>query len=121
MITRAYRLPCKKVIHTIGPVWAGGNKNEIKLLADCYKNSLRIARDYSEYVGPPKNPAFELGPGIRRIAFPSISTGIHGCPLKKAAYTAAHAIKCVFRKRFVLSCRQKNDQLELEAFFCAHA
>ena len=92
VITRAYRLPCKKVIHTKGPVWAGGNNNEIKLLADCYKNSLRIARDYPEYVGPPKNPAFELSPGIRRIAFPSISTGIHGCPLKKAAYTAAHAI-----------------------------
>ena len=92
VITEAYHLPCKKVIHTRGPVWAGGNHNEVKLLADCYKNSLRIARDYPEYVGPPKNPAFELGSGIRRIAFPSISTGIHGCPLKKSAYTAVHAI-----------------------------
>lgn len=92
VITKAHGLPCKRVIHTKGPVWAGGNHNEVKLLADCYKNSLRIARDYPYYVGPPKNPAIELGPGIRRIAFPSISTGIHGCPLNKAAYTAVHAI-----------------------------
>ena len=92
VITEAYHLPCKKVIHTKGPVWAGGNHNEFKLLADCYKNSLRSARDYHYYVGPHVNPCFEPGPGIRRIAFPSISTGIHGCPLKKAAYTAVHAI-----------------------------
>lgn len=99
IITRAYNLPCKRVIHTKGPIWAGGKNNEIKLLADCYKNSLRIARDYPYYVGPSINPAIELGPGIRRIAFPSISTGIHGCPLKKAAYTAVHAIYDILAER----------------------
>jgi O-acetyl-ADP-ribose deacetylase (regulator of RNase III) len=60
------------VIHTVGPVWAGGKKNEDHLLAICYRNALMAARDL----------------GIKTIAFPSISTGAYGFPLERAAEIA---------------------------------
>lgn len=78
-LTGAYRLPCKYVIHTVGPVWMGGLRNEPQLLADCYKNSLQTAVDN----------------GIRSVAFPSISTGVFGYPIEKAAQAAAAAV-CEF-------------------------
>ena len=59
-ITKAYNLPCDYVIHTVGPIWYGGNDQEEELLASCYYNSMKVALDH----------------GIRTIAFPSISTGI---------------------------------------------
>lgn len=68
-ITGAYKLPCKYVIHTVGPVWRGGSHREAELLANCYKNSLRVAADH----------------GIRRIAFPSVSTGVYSYPVDQAA------------------------------------
>ena len=68
-ITKGYNLPSKHVIHTVGPIWQGGNKNEEKLLRNCYKNSLRVAESNH----------------IKTIAFPSISTGIYRYPLAKAA------------------------------------
>lgn len=71
-ITKGYKLPSKYVIHTVGPVWHGGSENEDELLASCYGNSLRLAA---------KN-------GIKTIAFPSISTGAYGFPLKRAARIA---------------------------------
>ncbi len=71
-ITGAYDLPCGYVIHTVGPVWRGGKFREEELLAGCYKNSLQLAADYK----------------IRRIAFPSISTGAYGYPAEDAAMTA---------------------------------
>ena len=74
-ITKAYRLPCKYVIHTVGPVWHGGAYGEEELLASCYKNSLDLA----------------VQNGIRTIAFPSISTGVYGYPVEKAAKTAMTA------------------------------
>ncbi len=75
-ITGGYNLPAKYVIHTVGPVWSGGSKNEPELLADCYRSCLRIAKE--------KN--------LKSIAFPAISTGIYGFPKKKAAQIAVSTI-----------------------------
>lgn len=68
-ITRGYRLPAAWVIHTPGPIWHGGDRNEDCLLAACYRNSLELAGEY----------------GVRSIAFPSISTGVYGFPRDRAA------------------------------------
>lgn len=76
-ITKAYALPCKFVIHTPGPIWKGGEHREAELLANCYKNSLKLAVEN----------------GVRRIAFPSISTGIYGYPVQEAARVAVTAVK----------------------------
>ena len=76
-LTGAYDLPCKYVIHTVGPVWSGGNRREAELLANCYKNSLRVA----------------LENGIRSVAFPSISTGAYRFPLEKAAKIAVSTVR----------------------------
>ena len=75
-ITGAYDLPCRFVIHTVGPVWQGGENGEPELLRNCYLNSLRLASEH----------------GIRRIAFPSISTGVYGYPLQLAAREAVQAV-----------------------------
>ncbi|MGH2559908.1 MAG: O-acetyl-ADP-ribose deacetylase [Thermomicrobiales bacterium] len=73
-ITKGYRLPARWVIHTVGPVWRGGDEGEEELLARCYRNALALAA----------RPAYE----IRTIAFPSISTGAYGYPVEQAALVA---------------------------------
>jgi O-acetyl-ADP-ribose deacetylase (regulator of RNase III) len=81
-ITRGYNLPARWVIHTVGPVWRGGNKGEPELLAACYRNSLALAAD----------PVYE----IRTVAYPSISTGAYGYPLDRAARVAlAEISRCL--------------------------
>ena len=75
-ITRAYNLPCDYVIHTVGPIWYGGNNYEDKLLASCYYNSMKIAVEN----------------GIRTIAFPSISTGVYCFPVERAAKIAVDTV-----------------------------
>ncbi len=77
-ITGGYDLPARYVIHTVGPVWQGGEHGEEELLAACYENSLRLARARAD---------------IRSIAFPGISTGIFGFPLALAAPTAVAAVR----------------------------
>lgn len=76
-ITRGYNLPCDYVIHTVGPVWHGGRGKEPELLASCYFNSMKVAMDH----------------GIRTIAFPSISTGVYGYPVDRAAEVAVRTVK----------------------------
>ena len=80
-ITGAYDLPCEYVIHTVGPVWYGGEYNEAALLANCYRNSLRLAAEN----------------GIRTVAFPSISTGVYSYPVDQAAQIAVRTA-CEFVK-----------------------
>ncbi len=75
-ITNGWNLPCKYVIHTVGPVWLGGFLGERKLLRACYLNSLALAEKY----------------GCHSVAFPLISTGIFGYPKKKAIKVAVDAI-----------------------------
>ncbi|MBP3420969.1 MAG: O-acetyl-ADP-ribose deacetylase [Lachnospiraceae bacterium] len=75
-ITKAYKLPCDYVIHTVGPVWNGGKKNEEELLAACYYNSMQIA----------------LENGIRTIAFPSVATGVYRFPVDLAAKIAVRTV-----------------------------
>ena len=75
-ITKAYNLPCDYVIHTVGPIWNGGRNREEELLANCYFNSMKLARDN----------------GIRSIAFPSISTGAYSFPVVLAAKIAVRTV-----------------------------
>jgi len=92
-ITKGYNLPAKFVIHTVGPVWNGGNRNEDKLLESCYKNSLTLAEEN----------------GIKTIAFPAISTGVYGFPSDRAANIAVRTVK-----EFL----EKDDSLDKVIFIC---
>ena len=92
-VSKGDRLPAKYVIHTVGPVWAGGLKNEEKLLAGCYQNSLKAAEDLK----------------IKTIAFPSISTGAYGFPLERATEIALRETK-----KFL----QTNTTLTKVVFVC---
>lgn len=78
-LTGAYRLPCKHIIHTVGPIWRGGKARENELLAACYANSLALAMER----------------GIRTIAFPSISTGVYAFPVGRAAKIAVSTARSV--------------------------
>jgi len=71
-ITGGYRLPAKKVIHTVGPVWHGGDRGEDELLASCYRQSLALAKKHK----------------LATVAFPSISTGAYRFPLARACRIA---------------------------------
>ncbi|HEU5058400.1 MAG TPA: O-acetyl-ADP-ribose deacetylase [Kofleriaceae bacterium] len=75
-ITRGYRLPARHIIHTVGPVWRGGDRGEPALLASCYRSSLALAAKH----------------GFEAVAFPSISTGIYGYPLDHAAGVAVATV-----------------------------
>ena len=76
VITTGGDLPAKYVIHTVGPIWHGGELKEPELLANCYKNSLKLAVEN----------------GIKTISFPSISTGAYGYPIDQAAEVALKAV-----------------------------
>lgn len=75
-ITKGYLLPAKYVIHTVGPVWRGGNHNEPELLKQCYHNCLVLAKENN----------------IKSISFPSISTGAYGYPIEQASEIALNEI-----------------------------
>jgi O-acetyl-ADP-ribose deacetylase len=71
-ITPAFNLSARWIIHTVGPVWHGGSRDEDRLLASCYRQSLMLAKEH----------------GVRSIAFPQISTGAYGFPLERACHIA---------------------------------
>jgi O-acetyl-ADP-ribose deacetylase (regulator of RNase III) len=75
-ITRGYRLKARHVIHTVGPIWQGGNADEERLLASAYASSLALAEAH----------------GLRSIAFPAISTGVYGFPPERAAQIAVATV-----------------------------
>ena len=76
-ITKGYRLPAQYVIHTPGPIWRGGDRNEPALLASCYRSCLALAREN----------------GCKTVCFPSISTGVYHFPLEQAAEIAIRTIR----------------------------
>lgn len=76
-LTRGYRLPARFVIHTVGPVWRGGGAREDELLVSCYRSCMGLAAQHE----------------LRSLAFPSISTGVYGFPVERAAPIALQEIK----------------------------
>lgn len=92
-ITKGYNLKAKYVIHTPGPVWRGGDKNEDKLLAACYRNCLSLAVENN----------------VKTISFPSISTGVYRFPVERAARIALNEVK-----KFL----KENGKLEKVTFVC---
>lgn len=97
-MTDAYKLPCKKIIHTVGPVWHGGNNNEAMLLASCYDTAMTLAENNN----------------LSSIAFPCISTGVYNYPHEEAAKIALNTIlKHVesgkFQGEVILCCFLKED------------
>lgn len=92
-ITGGYQLPAKYVIHTVGPVWHGGNHGEDALLAACYRNSLGLALQHA----------------IRTIAFPAISTGAYGYSLNRATHIAVGEVRAFL---------QQHSQIERVTFVC---
>ena len=92
-ITKGYNLPAKYVIHTVGPVWTGGKRNEDELLASCYRNSLLLAVKHE----------------IKTIAFPSISTGAYRFPVERACKIAIKEVKDFL---------EKNNSIEKVTFVC---
>ncbi|MEW6060875.1 MAG: O-acetyl-ADP-ribose deacetylase [Bacteroidota bacterium] len=75
--TKGYNLPAKFIIHTVGPVWRGGTFGEAELLSSCYRNSLLVAQSLN----------------VKTIAFPAISCGVYGYPIKEAAAIALQTVK----------------------------
>ena len=92
-ITRAYGLPAQWVIHTVGPVWSGGNRGEDDALASCYRNSLALAEQHN----------------VRTVAFPAISTGAYGFPMERATGIAVRET-ALFLGR--------NESIEKVLFVC---
>lgn len=78
-ITPGFNLPARFVIHTVGPVWHGGQNGEAELLANCYLNSLKLAEENE----------------VKSIAFPSISTGVYGYPIEEAARIAVETVRSI--------------------------
>lgn len=91
-VTKAYRLPVQYIIHTVGPVWRGGDSGEPALLASCYRRCIELAEERA----------------LKSIAFPSISTGIYGYPIELAAEVAVESVRVSLA----------GDSSILEVIFC---
>jgi O-acetyl-ADP-ribose deacetylase (regulator of RNase III) len=100
-VTRGHGLPARYVIHTVGPVWQGGNSGEAALLASCYRNSLARAEEL----------------GLQTIAFPAISTGIYGYPKDDAARIAVETVRAFDAtsvREVIFCCFSEDDRLRYE-------
>ncbi|HET9552723.1 MAG TPA: O-acetyl-ADP-ribose deacetylase [Anaeromyxobacteraceae bacterium] len=103
-VTRGYRLPARHVIHTVGPVWRGGEAGEDGLLASCYRECLRLAREG----------------GLASVAFPAISTGVYAFPKERACAIAVREVSAALRagalpRRVVFCCFGAEDRARYEA------
>jgi len=94
-LTQGYRLPARFIIHTVGPVWRGGNHGEPELLASCYRRCIEVA----------------ARTGIRSLAFPGISTGVYAYPVERAAPIAVTTVR---------DCLQRSTEIH-EVIFCCHS
>jgi O-acetyl-ADP-ribose deacetylase (regulator of RNase III) len=94
-LTRGYRLPARLVIHTVGPIWHGGNRGEPELLASCYRRCIEVAAQN----------------GIHSLAFPGISTGVYGYPVERAARVAVATVRATV----------PNFPAIREVIFCCHS
>jgi O-acetyl-ADP-ribose deacetylase (regulator of RNase III) len=97
-LTRGYRLPPRFVIHTVGPVWHGGNRGEPELLASCYRRCIEVAAQN----------------GIHSLAFPGISTGVYGYPVERAARVAVATVRAAVPafpaiREVIFCCRSAAD------------
>ncbi|WP_324778458.1 O-acetyl-ADP-ribose deacetylase [Thiobacillus sedimenti] len=93
-LTPGYRLPARFVIHTVGPVWHGGDRGEPDLLASCYRRAIEVAAEH----------------GVRTLAFPAISTGVYGYPFEPAARIAVATVRAATQAATALD----------EVIFCCH-
>ena len=109
-ITGGYELPARHVIHAVGPVWRGGDHGEARLLADCYRNSIRLAEQH----------------GLKSIAFPAISCGIFGYPLEQAAGIAIETTlqelhHCEHLDEVIFACFSDEIEAALKRAAAQHA
>ena len=105
-LTKGYRLPAKYVIHTVGPVWQGGRKDEPQFLASCYQRSLEVACQHR----------------VQSIAFPCISTGVYRFPKEKAAAIALETVRSCLpqmpgMQRVIFCCYSREDYEIYRAMF----
>lgn len=109
-ITGGYQLPARYVIHTVGPVWHGGDRGEETLLAACYRNSLALAAAHQ----------------VHSIAFPSISTGVYRFPIERASRIALHEVRLFLAahplpQQVIFCCFSAADRTVYEQTFAALA
>ena len=97
-LTQGYRLPARFVIHTVGPVWHGGERGEADRLASCYRRAIEVASQH----------------GVHTLAFPSISTGVYGYPIALAAKVAVAAVRSAVQtfpaiREVIFCCHSASD------------
>lgn len=101
-LTQGYDLPAKYVIHAVGPIWHGGTQGEAELLASCYTQSIKIADEHK----------------LRSIAFPAISCGVYGFPIKKASAIAVKTVLCEVKEttieHVIFSCHSEEVEHALK-------